>query len=106
MVVLDLGQIYNGPYATLLLALGGAQVIKVEPRHGENLRGRTQSAGAGAPFVMLNSNKRGITLNLRTARRRAAARVERADVLVEDFRPGVTDRLGTARMSCAPATRA
>jgi crotonobetainyl-CoA:carnitine CoA-transferase CaiB-like acyl-CoA transferase len=96
VVVLDLGQIYNAPYATLLLALGGAQVIKVEPRHGENLRGRTQGAGAGAPFVMLNSNKRGVTLDLRTDRgrelllRMAAA----ADVVVENFRPGVMERLG------------
>jgi CoA:oxalate CoA-transferase len=96
VVVLDLGQIYNGPYATLLLALGGAQVIKVEPRHGENLRGRTQSAGAGAPFVMLNSNKRGITLNLREPRgvELLLELSDKADVLVENFRPGVTDRLG------------
>jgi CoA:oxalate CoA-transferase len=96
LVVLDLGQIYNGPYATLLLALGGAQVIKVEPRHGENLRGRTQSAGAGAPFVMLNSNKRGITLNLREPRgvELLLELSDKADVLVENFRPGVTDRLG------------
>jgi CoA:oxalate CoA-transferase len=96
IVVLDLGQIYNAPYATLLLALGGAQVIKVEPRHGENLRGRTQAAGAGAPFVMLNSNKRGITLNLRSERGRELLleMSDRADVLVENFRPDVTDRLG------------
>jgi CoA:oxalate CoA-transferase len=96
VVVLDLGQIYNGPYATLLLALGGAQVIKVEPRQGENLRGRTQSAGAGAPFVMLNSNKRGITLNLREPRgvELLLELSDKADVLVENFRPGVTDRLG------------
>jgi CoA:oxalate CoA-transferase len=96
VVVLDLGQIYNGPYATLLLALGGAEVIKVEPRHGENLRGRTQSAGAGAPFVMLNSNKRGVTLNLREPRgvELLLELSDRADVLVENFRPGVTDRLG------------
>lgn len=96
LVVLDLGQIYNAPYATLLLALAGARVIKVEPRHGENLRGRTQGAGAGAPFVMLNSNKQGVTLNLRTDRGREILlqMADRADVLVENFRPGVTERLG------------
>lgn len=96
IVVLDLGQIYNAPYATLLLALAGAEVIKVEPRTGENLRGRTQTPGAGAPFVMLNSNKRGVTLNLRDPRGRdlLLRMVDRADVLVENFRPGVTDRLG------------
>jgi CoA:oxalate CoA-transferase len=96
VVVLDLGQIYNAPYATLLMALAGARVIKVEPRTGENLRGRTQAAGAGAPFAMLNSNKRGITLDLRTERGRELllGLAERADVFVENFRPGVTDRLG------------
>jgi crotonobetainyl-CoA:carnitine CoA-transferase CaiB-like acyl-CoA transferase len=96
VVVLDLGQIYNAPYATLLLALAGARVIKVEPPQGENLRGRTQGAGAGAPFVMLNSNKEGITLDLKTDRGRELLLklADRADVLVENFRPGVTDRLG------------
>ena len=96
IVVLDLGQIYNAPYATLLMALAGAQVIKVEPRHGENLRGRTQAAGAGAPFAMLNSNKRGITLDLRSDRGRELllGLADKADVFVENFRPGVTDRLG------------
>jgi CoA:oxalate CoA-transferase len=96
VVVLDLGQIYNAPYATLLMALAGAQVVKVEPRGGENLRGRTQASGAGAPFAMLNSNKRAITLDLRTTRGRELLLdlSERADVFVENFRPGVTDRLG------------
>ena len=96
LVVLDLGQIYNAPYATLLLALAGARVIKVEPRHGENLRGRTQGAGAGAPFVMLNSNKQGVTLDLRTERGRELLlrMADAADVLVENFRPGVMERLG------------
>jgi crotonobetainyl-CoA:carnitine CoA-transferase CaiB-like acyl-CoA transferase len=96
VVVLDLGQIYNAPYATFLLAQAGAHVIKVEPRGGENLRGRTQTAGAGAPFVMLNSNKQGITLNLRTDRGRELLLelADRADVMVENFRPGVTGRLG------------
>jgi CoA:oxalate CoA-transferase len=96
IVVLDLGQIYNAPYATLLMALAGAKVIKVEPRTGENLRGRTQAGGAGAPFAMLNSNKRGITLDLRTDRGRELllGLADRADVFVENFRPGVTERLG------------
>ncbi|QEC50757.1 CoA transferase [Baekduia soli] len=87
---------YNAPYATLLLALGGAHVIKVEPKHGENLRGRTQGAGAGAPFVMLNSNKQGITIDLRTDRGRELLLqlADRADVLVENFRPGVMEKLG------------
>jgi CoA:oxalate CoA-transferase len=96
VTVIDLGQIYNGPYATLLMALAGAYVIKVEPRHGENLRGRARAKGSGAPFVMLNSNKAGVTLDLRTDRGRELLlrMTDRADVLVENFRPGVTERLG------------
>jgi len=96
LTVVDLGQIYNAPYATLLLALGGAQVIKIEPRAGENLRGRGRVKGAGAPFAMLNSNKTGATLNLKHARgvELLGRMVDRADVLVENFRPGVMTRLG------------
>lgn len=96
IVVLDLGQIYNAPYATLLMALAGATVIKVEPRWGENLRGRTQTPGAGAPFVMLNSNKRGVTLNLQAPRGRdlLLRMADCSDVLVENFRPDVMGRLG------------
>ena len=63
--VLDLGQIYNGPYAGFLLAHAGADVIKVEPLDGEVLRKR--GGGLGAPFslTMLNTNKRGISINLK-----------------------------------------
>ncbi len=102
LTVVDLGQIYNAPYATLLLALGGADVIKVEPLKGENLRGRGKVAGAGAPFAMLNSNKRAVTLNLKDPQgvELLEQMVAKADVLVENFRPGVTDKLGVgaARM--------
>lgn len=96
ITVVDLGQIYNAPYATLLMALEGANVIKVEPLHGENLRGRGRVRGAGAPFAMLNSNKRGITLNLKHPDGTALLRrlAGQADVVVENFRPGVMDRLG------------
>ena len=60
--VLDLGQIYNGPYAGFLLAHAGADVVKVEPLSGEVLRER---GGGEVPlsFAMLNTNKRGITIN-------------------------------------------
>lgn len=99
IVVLDLSQIYNGPYATLLLALAGAKVIKVEPPGGDNLRGRTNIEGAGAPFVILNSCKLGVRLNLKDPRGRdlLVALSERADIFVENFRPGVMDRLGLGR---------
>jgi CoA:oxalate CoA-transferase len=96
VTVVDLGQIYNAPYATLLMALAGANVIKVEPLTGENLRGRGKVAGAGAPFAMLNSNKKAVTLNLKHPEGVALLErmVVKADVLVENFRPGVTDKLG------------
>jgi CoA:oxalate CoA-transferase len=97
ITVVDLGQIYNAPYATLLMALAGARVIKVEPRGGENLRGRGR-AGASAPFAMLNSNKQAVTLNLKHPEGRALLErlAARSDVLVENFRPGVMAGLGLA----------
>ena len=96
LTVLDLGQIYNGAYAGLLLALGGAHVIKIEPREGENLRRRGTVGGAGYPFVMLNSNKEGITLNLKHQRGRDLFLdlVGRADVVLENFTPGTMEKLG------------
>ena len=68
VTVLDLGQIYSGPYATFLLAMAGARVIKIEPPGGESLRHRTEIGGAALPFAMLNSNKLAATLNLKSAR--------------------------------------
>ena len=97
ITVIDLGQVYQGPYATLLMAKAGATVIKVEPPSGEPLRLRAPvGRGASLPFAMLNSNKRAVTLNLKEGRGRAllVEMVKRADVLLENFAPGVLDRLG------------
>src|SRR5437763_264573 len=96
ITVLDLSHVYNGPYATFLMAMAGADVIKIEPHHGEHLRSRGDMGGAALPFAMLNSNKKPITLNLKTDEGRNLLRelVERADILVENFAPGVMDRLG------------
>lgn len=96
IVVLDLTQIYNGPYATFLLAMAGATVIKVEPPDGEHLRKRTRSDGVTEPFAVLNGNKQCITLNLRQAagRRVLLELAKTADVVVENYAPGVMDRLG------------
>jgi CoA:oxalate CoA-transferase len=66
VVVIDLSQIYNGPYATFLLATSGATVIKVEPPGGESLRRRGSVGGAALPFALLNGCKRSIVLNLKT----------------------------------------
>ena len=96
ITVIDLSHVYNGPYATLLMALAGATVIKVEPKGGEHLRSRGDMGGADLPFAMLNSNKQAVTLNLKDERGRELLRdlVRRADVLIENFAPGVMDRLG------------
>jgi formyl-CoA transferase len=78
------------------MAMAGAEVIKIEPREGEFLRRRDARSGAGVPFAMLNANKRSITLDLKTPRgRELFLRLARgADVVVENFAPGVVDRLG------------
>lgn len=96
ITVIDLSHVYNGPYATLLMALAGAEVIKVEPHQGEHLRSRGDMGGADLPFAMLNSNKRSVTLNLKTEHGRQLLKelVAKADILVENFAPGVTTRLG------------
>jgi crotonobetainyl-CoA:carnitine CoA-transferase CaiB-like acyl-CoA transferase len=96
ITVVDLGQIYNGPYATFLMAMGGARVIKIEPPGGENMRRRGAVGGAMVPFAMLNSNKEFVTLNLKSERGRQLFldMVANADVVLENFAPGVMDRLG------------
>lgn len=96
VVVLDLTQIYNGPYATYLLALAGATVIKIEPPGGESLRRRGVVGGAALPFAMLNGAKKSLCLDLKTdlGKRALLELVAGADVLVENFAPGTMDRLG------------
>jgi crotonobetainyl-CoA:carnitine CoA-transferase CaiB-like acyl-CoA transferase len=96
--VLELGQIYNGPYCGLLLAQLGADVIKVEPPGGEPLRFRSHMPVETHEFVMLNSNKRSVVLDLKTEGGREALLdlVDTADVLIENFAPGTMDRLELA----------
>jgi crotonobetainyl-CoA:carnitine CoA-transferase CaiB-like acyl-CoA transferase len=96
LTVLDLGQIYLGPYAGLLLAKAGANVIKIEPVTGEPARRRSDVRGAGLPFCMLNANKKSLSINLKSERGRELliGLARQADVLLENFLPGVLDRLG------------
>ncbi len=97
LLVLDFGQVYQGPYAGLLMAKAGATVVKIEPPRGEPLRVREAvGGGASLPLAMLNSNKRAITLNLKSPRgvELLKAMTRKADVLLENFAPGVMDRLG------------
>ncbi len=97
VVVLDFGQVYQGPYASMLMAKAGADVIKIEPPQGEPLRRRAPPGlSTTFPIAMLNGNKRAITLNLKDERgvvllKQLAAK---GDVLLENFAPGVMDRLG------------
>jgi CoA:oxalate CoA-transferase len=96
ITVIDLSHVYNGPYATFLMAMAGAEVVKVEPLQGEHLRSRGDMGGAALPFAMLNSNKKPVTLNLKSQKGRDLLRelAARADILLENFAPGVMDRLG------------
>src|SRR5260370_6928637 len=92
ITVLDFGQVYQGPYATLLMAKAGADVIKIEPPQGEPLRRRAPPGKSTTfPIAMLNGNKRAITLNLKDARGRPLLfpLAEQADVLLETFAPGL-----------------
>src|SRR5581483_12485747 len=79
--VIDLSQIYNGPYATFLMAQAGAEVIKIEPKGGEHLRRRGVVGGAALPFAMLNANKKSVALDLKSESGKALLRemVKRAD---------------------------
>src|SRR3546814_17226941 len=84
--VLDLTQIYNGPYATFLMAMAGAEVIKVEPIGGEFLRRRDASSGAFVPFAMLNACKESVSLNLKTDEGREISfrLLDSADVVISE----------------------
>lgn len=95
MLVLDLGQIYNGPYAGLQLSFMGARVIKIEPPEGDVLRRRKREAEP-YPLVMLNSNKESVVLDLKQPRAKEIflGLVAQADVVIENFAAGVMDRLG------------
>lgn len=92
VTVLDLGQIYQGPYAGFLLAMSGARVIKVEQTLGEPLRTR----GPSLPFAQLNSSKETVTLDLKSAEglEMFLGMVAKADVVLVNYAPGVPEKLG------------
>ncbi|NUT51377.1 MAG: formyl-CoA transferase [Saccharothrix sp.] len=97
--VLDLTHVQSGPSATQILAWLGADVIKVEaPGRGDITRGQLRDLPGvdSLYFTMLNANKRSITLNLKSDEGKAVLGqlVTTADVLVENFGPGVVDRFG------------
>lgn len=96
--VLDFTSLLPGPLATLVLAEAGAEVIKVErPGMGDEMRTYVPRFGVEAVnFALLNRGKRSVQLDLKDpgGRARLRALLERADVLIEQFRPGVMERLG------------
>lgn len=94
--VLELGQIYNGPYAGLMFAQLGADVIKLEPLDGERLRFRSKDAAESHEFMMLNSNKRSIAVDAKHPEGRQAMLdlIDTVDVVIENFAPGAMKRLG------------
>ena len=109
--VLDLSRMLSGPYCTLHLADHGAEVIKIEAPGGDTSRGNgpyrdddPEQDWAGY-FVSLNRGKKSIQLDLKTEDGKAAFRAlaATADVIVENFRPGVMDRLGLSYESLAEA---
>jgi crotonobetainyl-CoA:carnitine CoA-transferase CaiB-like acyl-CoA transferase len=99
VVVADFGRVLAGPYATMLLGDLGADVVKVEqPCTGDDTRawGPPFADAEATYFLSVNRNKRSLAADLRDPAGRAAAEalVRRADVLVENFRPGSLDRHG------------
>jgi crotonobetainyl-CoA:carnitine CoA-transferase CaiB-like acyl-CoA transferase len=97
LVVLDLTTHLSGPFCGMQLADLGADVIKIESPQGDSMRGAPPFvAGEGAPFMLWNRNKRGIRLDLKDADDLLIFwdMVDGADVVLENFRPGVVKRLG------------
>ena len=99
ITVLDVSRVLSGPYCTMMLADMGARVIKLEqPGKGDDTRGWGPpfQNGESAYFMSINRNKESLTLNLKhpDGRRTLEQLIERADVLVENFRPGTLERMG------------
>ncbi len=97
LVVLDFTTLLPGPLATLLLAEAGAEVIKIERPGGEDMRHyEPRFDGESAMFTLLNRGKKSLVLDLKLPadREQLVPLIERADILVEQFRPGVMVRLG------------
>lgn len=96
VTVLDFGQLYCAPYCGFLLARMGADVIKIESPAGDLLRHRAEPSVETTPHILINSNKRGIRLDLKqpAGLRICEQLVSKADVVIENFATGVMDRLG------------
>ncbi|HLL50458.1 MAG TPA: CoA transferase [Thermomicrobiales bacterium] len=100
LVVADFTQLAQGPFATQMLGDLGAEIIKIEPIKGDWMRHWSMAnlfvEGEGASYLSFNRNKRSIAIDLKNLRGKEVALrlVDRADVVIENFRPGVMERLG------------
>jgi len=99
--ILDFTRVLAGPYASYQLALLGADVIKVESREGDDMRygnraNDWEKRGLAAPWVSVNAGKRSITMDLKQPKAIEVVKrlVPKVDVVMENFRPGVMDKLG------------
>jgi crotonobetainyl-CoA:carnitine CoA-transferase CaiB-like acyl-CoA transferase len=99
--VLDFTQVFAGPFGSYQLALFGADVIKIERPGGDDMRygppnKEWSDRGLGTGWMAINSNKRNIALDLTKPEAIAIVKrlAETADVVMENFRPGVMDKLG------------
>lgn len=106
LLVVDLSRVLAGPYCSMILGDLGARVIKIEnPAGGDDTRGWGPPflGGESAYFLSVNRNKESVTLNLKhpAAREALWKLIERADVLVENFRPGTLGKLGFSYEACA-----
>ncbi len=107
ITVVDLTRVLSGPYCTMLLGDMGARVIKVEhPGKGDDTRGWGPPflQGESAYFLSINRNKESVTLDFKAAEGRAVLNqlIAKADVIVENFRPGTLTRLGLDYAALAP----
>ena len=100
LVVADFSQLAQGPWATQMLGDMGAEIIKIEPPKGDWMRhyayGNLYPEGESISFVSFNRNKKSIALDMKTDEGKQIANdiIAKADILLENFRPGVMERLG------------
>lgn len=100
LVVADFSQLAQGPFATQMLSDMGAEVVKIEPEKGDWMRhysyGNLYPSGESISFISFNRNKRSIALNLKDPEQKniAIEIIRKADILIENYRPGVMERLG------------
>lgn len=107
--ILDFTRVLAGPYASYQLALLGADVIKIESREGDDMRygnraNDWEKRGLAAPWVAVNGNKRSITMDLKQPKAIEVIKrlVPKVDVVMENFRPGVMDKLGIGYETLKP----